>query len=73
MVKPKEDKVNPSGSERLMKVKEACEMLAVKSRTIYRMIAAGELHPVKRGRSTYFLASEIEAFIEKLKSQRGYA
>lgn len=40
-------------------VLEALALLRTSRRTLYGMIAKGELHPIKQGRRTYIAGSEI--------------
>ena len=57
--------------ERLIDVGEAAKILSVSRRTLYRLIDSGQLPPpVKVGRSTRIVASEITDYIDALKAKR---
>ena len=68
----KEKKEKPADTEeRLLDLKEVGERLGVSVRTVWRMIAAGELpRPVRVRRAPRLLLSEIGAYIERIKRQR---
>lgn len=67
----KMDNSNPVG-DRLITLDNVAELLSVTKRTVYRLIAKGELaKPHKVGHSVRFFASEVEAYYEKLKDRRG--
>ncbi len=60
--------------EKLLTVAEVAAILSVHPRTVYRMVQTGEIPaPVKVGRGTRFVASEIEAMILELKGRRSVA
>jgi len=50
---------------KLLSIEEACQMLGISRRTIYRLIDKGELKPVKIGGRTKFIESEILEMIER--------
>ena len=55
----------------LASVKQVAAMLSVSYRTIYRLVAAGELPaPVKVGSASRFPVSEIHDYVERLKRDR---
>jgi excisionase family DNA binding protein len=57
--------------ERLLGLDEAAERLGVCKRTVQRLIAGGELpEPVKVGRRSLLLASDIQAFLQRLIGAR---
>lgn len=50
--------------ERLYTIKEVCEILHVKDRTVYAYIRSGQLKAAKPGRKNYLVAeSDLNAFI----------
>ena len=56
---------------RLVGLTQVAEMLDISIREVHRLIAAGELpKPVKIGRLSKLLLSDVLAYIEKLKSVR---
>lgn len=48
----------------LLTVKETCERLRVSPATVFRLVRAGTLAPIKIGRRTLFAAEEVQALIE---------
>jgi excisionase family DNA binding protein len=49
----------------LLTITQVSSLLAVTSRHIYRLVAAGEFpRPVSIGRATRFVASEVAAYVE---------
>ncbi len=66
-----EGNIGRAGGDRLLRVKEAAEMLAVSVREYYRLTAGGQLPaPVKIGRATRIPLSDIQRYIEGLKQSR---
>jgi excisionase family DNA binding protein len=57
---PRNESPTPSDLPKLVRVSRAAEMLAVSSRTVWRMIASGELRTVRIGRSVRVLRDSIE-------------
>lgn len=58
-------------NDRLIDLKEFANLLSINKRTIYRLIQSGVLpKPVKVGHSVRFPASDVEAYIERLKQGR---
>ena len=53
--------------ERLLKLPEVSARLALSRTAIYRLIARGELQPVRIGGALRFPASSIDQLIEKWK------
>jgi excisionase family DNA binding protein len=51
--------------DRFISVEEAKQQLCLGTTAIYEFINAGELRRVKLGRKTVFLASDIQAFIDR--------
>ena len=50
---------------------DAAARLAVSTRTLYRLVALGELAaPVKVGRASRIPASDLDRYIERLKRKR---
>ena len=59
------------GTPELLTAKQVAAMLNVSHRTIYRLVACGELPgPVKVGSASRFPASEVHGFVERLKDER---
>ena len=57
--------------KQLLDIREAASMLGICTRTMYRLIAAGELPgPVKVGRATRMVRTELDEYIERLKADR---
>src|ERR1700694_2699414 len=54
-----------------MGTREACERLGVTLRTLYRFIDEGQLPAYKMGRVIRLQASELDAFIERMRIQPG--
>lgn len=58
--------------ERFCKVGEVAHVLGVDDRTVWRLVQRGELaHPVRVGRCTRWPSSDVEAYITRLKRERG--
>ncbi|MBI2370895.1 MAG: helix-turn-helix domain-containing protein [Deltaproteobacteria bacterium] len=57
----------------LLTVKETCERLRVSPSTIFRLVRAGTLAPIKIGRRTLFAAEEVQALIEAGRGHRAHA
>ena len=49
----------------LLSVAEAAHALAISERTVWRLLASGDLQQVRCGRCSRVLAASIEAFIAK--------
>lgn len=71
------DSVNPNpqarngGGEALMDLPTVARTLAVSTRTVHRLIAAGLLpHPAKVGRASRWFASDIARFLARLRTDR---
>jgi excisionase family DNA binding protein len=54
---------NEDGENGLLRVSEAAAMLRVSSRTIWRMIADGQLTPVRVRRCTRLLLAEVSKYL----------
>lgn len=66
--------INPDqrGTNRLLSLKDVANRLNISIRSVWRLIARGELdRPVKIGKTTRFIPSEFEAYLERLKHNRG--
>ena len=55
----------PPTLEPLLSVSTAAEYLAVSVRTVYRLIAAGELHPVRVGARLRIEREDLRAYLER--------
>jgi len=53
----------------LLTIPTVCNLLQVGRSTIYSLVARGHLRPVKVGAATRFAASDIDAFIERLREE----
>jgi excisionase family DNA binding protein len=53
----------------LLKVADVAERLGLSRTSIYRLIYAGDLKPVKIGRSIRFRPADVNRFIEALGEQ----
>lgn len=51
--------------ERFITVDDAKSQLCLSTASIYNLMKAGELRKIKLGRKTVFLASDIQAFIQR--------
>jgi len=57
--------------EELLQIKEVAKRLGICVRGVWRLIAQGQLpQPVKIGAASRMPASEVQAFIERLKRER---
>jgi excisionase family DNA binding protein len=54
-----------------MGTRDACERLGVTLRTLYRFIDEGQLPAYKMGRVIRLQASDVDAFIDKMRIQPG--
>ena len=60
-----------NSQDRLLSMPDAAARLAVSIRTLYRLVALGELAaPVKVGRASRIPASDVDRYIERLKRRR---
>ena len=59
--------------ERLLKLPEVIARLALSRTAIYRLMARGELQPIRVGGSLRFPASAIDQLIEKWKGETHHA
>lgn len=58
--------------ERLLPLAEVAVLMGVCRRTVYRLIAGGELpQPVKIGASSRLPESEVARYVEQQKAKRG--
>ena len=55
--------------ERLLKLPEVSARLALSRTAIYRLMARGQLHPVRLGGALRFPASTVDRLIENLKGE----
>jgi excisionase family DNA binding protein len=55
--------------EKLYTVIETMELLRISRPTLYRFIKSGQLVPLKMGKKTLFTESELDRFLEDLKSK----
>jgi excisionase family DNA binding protein len=56
---------------RLISINEAAKILDVCPRTIFRLIASGQMPaPIKVGRSSKMIRKEVEDYIDKLITER---
>lgn len=55
----------------LYDVGEACALVGFSRATLYRLIDAGRITPVRVGRSVYITPDELRAFVERLKAEAG--
>lgn len=51
--------------KRLLKPDEAADRLAISTRTLYRLVAAGVLTPIRLGRSVRFDPADLDALVAK--------
>lgn len=57
--------------EQLLRITEVMEMTTLADATIYKLMKEGEFpRPIKRGKTSLWLTSEIEAWIQSLKDVR---
>lgn len=61
-MKPATD-LTPGLSDRLLRAREAAEVLAISERQVWNLARAGELELVRLGRSTRFRASSVRRLI----------
>ncbi len=54
---------NPTPRRLVHPINEAAELLAVDRRTVYRLIARGELHPVRIGSRQRIPAEQLERLV----------
>lgn len=56
----------------LISLNTAANRLSISVRKLYRLIAEGELpNPIKIGRASKLCESDLQAYLERLKSERG--
>jgi excisionase family DNA binding protein len=51
-------------------VNETLTLLSIGRTSLYALIKQGDLKPVKLGRKTLFCASDLAAFLDKLRGER---
>ena len=68
-----ENNLDQSITGHLLSMRQVADRLNISIRSVWRLIARGELSkPVKMGKQILrFIPSEIEAYIERLKQNRG--
>jgi len=68
-----ENNLSQSCSDHLLSLKDVANRLNISMRSVWRLVARGELSkPVKMGKQiSRFVPSELEAYLEKLKQNRG--
>lgn len=60
-----------SAEDRLISLRDAAARLSLSQRAVYRLIAKGDLpRPVKVGGATRLYASDIDTYLETLKTNR---
>lgn len=63
--------MNPPINDWMLSVEEVSTKLGICSRSVRRLVAAGDLPgPVKAGACSRWFASDVANYLEKLKSQR---
>jgi excisionase family DNA binding protein len=55
----------PTALEPLLSVRAAAKYLSISPRTLYRLVAAGELHPVRVGARLRFDRADVRAYLER--------
>jgi excisionase family DNA binding protein len=50
-------------------VNETLERLSIGRTTLYKLVKDGELHPVKLGKKTLFLAPDLASFLTRLAAR----
>ena len=66
-----EGNIGRVGGDRLLRVREVADTLAISVRAYYRLVADGQLPaPVKIGRATRIPQSDLTRYIENLKNER---
>lgn len=58
-------------TDRLIDIREVTHKTSLGKSSIYELIAAGELHPVKLGRKTTFSEAEINGLVKERLANRG--
>jgi excisionase family DNA binding protein len=48
-------------------VQQTCDLLCISKSEFYRMAKRGDIHPIKRGRSTLVARAEVEGLIARMK------
>jgi excisionase family DNA binding protein len=61
--------VNPARKQRWVTVQDVAEMLSTTPRTVYRMIASGELPGTKFGRSIRVPLDRLERWLEQKEQE----
>ncbi len=57
--------------DKLINLRSVAEILDISVRQVWRLVAQGDLpSPIKIGRSAKMCLSDIDTYIERLKSQR---
>lgn len=60
-----------TANDRLLSIRQVAERLGLSTRAVYRLCAKGEFpKPVKLGGATRFYESDLQSFLERLKSRR---
>ena len=58
------------GMERLLKAKEAIEVLNISPRKFWELTNTGEIPPVRFGRAVRFEPADLKAYTERHKGER---
>jgi len=57
--------------DRLMTVSDVAKQLGICTRTVHRLVAAGDLPPpVKVGRASRWFISDVNSYLERLRQER---
>jgi excisionase family DNA binding protein len=57
--------------EPLLTIRQVGEVLGISRASIYRLIDAGELEPIKVGTLPRFAPEDLRGYIERKRSERG--
>ena len=61
----------PTFTPRLIELPEVSTITSLRKTALYQLIKAGELRPIKLGRKTVFVESEIFAWVNQRLANRG--
>ncbi len=53
----------------LLTVQEACRLLAVSERTLWRLTSDGRVRAVKVGRAVRYAPADLEEYVDRLRAQ----
>ena len=64
-IQPQDSQSTSPSTDRLLRVREAADLLGVSVRIIHRLVATGDLHKIKIGTAARFRLSDVEVIMRE--------